>query len=255
IRMLLVADHSDALRSLTCAYCHVAEESASEGGRNLKLTCWRYLPSGSKRENIADEDWNLEKLQWIAADPDKHADHLRKLKRLNSEAGNIDAAARNISFLFPGQQASDTPAGARFAGDPTVPLLVRELVEEAAITRMETFDGALGIWLQIEAPRAWNRFCGEDGLHRLTSPDRSTVCSVFCGVGSVEDYLPPNGIIRAGAVKAMERCREYDAGKMRIVDRAEGESQQFVTLSNLKGLISQLLHRRLRRMAESLLDE
>ncbi|MCA9061422.1 MAG: ATP-dependent Clp protease ATP-binding subunit [Planctomycetaceae bacterium] len=258
MRMLLVSDRHAVLESLTRAYCRAAQAPQRNGASaSPRLTCWRYLSPGTKRESIADEDWSSEKLHWVPADPDVHQTALDRLaSRLRSieSRGGVSSDNDELWLLVP--KAVDADASSTsLPVDESTPRLVRQLVTEADLAASATYTGVLGLWLEIQAPRVWNRFCGEDGLHRFVSAETTSECSVFCGVSAIDDYIPPNGIDRPGVIRAGEKCREYDAVKDRVVDRVEGEIPRFAAFGALDRCITELINKRMRRMADSFLVE
>jgi hypothetical protein len=185
IRLSLIADDADMLRQLAHAYHAVAVEDAAG------CVLWKFLPPPGKREAIADRDWTLQKLRWELLDPPP--------KPPRGETWQLRAR--------PG-----------VAGLPMAPLLLRERVSDPARFLAGELGGVLGLVFEFSGPRVGARFAGEDGLHRFVFTQKKAECVVRTALPPVDEYLPPLGIERRGAVTAPNKCREYDFVKQVLID-------------------------------------
>ncbi|MFM7057607.1 MAG: AAA family ATPase [Planctomycetota bacterium] len=220
IRVLLMSDDARRLSMLGRSYIAIATELSA------KVDVWEYLPTGARRVHVGEAEWSLQALEWSRV-PDVKG---------SSAADTWQLQRKGV--------VRRTESG---------PVLLRRRWTQGPLCQ----DGIPGLFLDIRGPLVWNRFWCEEGVHRFTGgPGRQGKLDVqvFTGLAEVDQYLPPAGIIRPGAVVLTERCRDYDFTRERIVDRWLEETVAACSEDVLTVLLSDLLARRHRRLAEKLLD-
>lgn len=221
IRMLLVSDDASALQLLTRSFLEIA------AGLAARVAVWEYLPAGVKRTNLPADQWSLKTLRWTPV-----------------------PAARGSSGDDKWQlQLKDTARASDNA-----PLLLRRRVADGRPLTDPSTAGVPGRFLEIRGPRVFNRFVREEGVHRFDFGQGKVDVQVFTGLPEIDQYLPPAGILRPGAVLLTDRCRDYDFSRERIVDRWLAETVTVPSTNDLPAVLSTLLARRHRQLAEQLLD-
>ncbi|MDA1232785.1 MAG: AAA family ATPase, partial [Planctomycetota bacterium] len=185
MRLLILADDAAALKQLAQAYCRIATKLAA------KTTMWTYLPSGTKRETLAEEEWSLDHLKW---------DELPQTANKN----------RPETWQLVAKQP---------ASDGTVkPHLLRQRISEPKDFFTSDVDGVLGCFIEFNGPRVFHRFVCEEGQHRFRYTAKTQECCVCTDLAAISHYLPPQGLERRGSVTLPTRCRDYDYGRFRIID-------------------------------------
>jgi hypothetical protein len=220
IRLLLLSDDARMLTLLTRSYIEVASALAA------KVDVWEYLPTGAKRVQLSEAEWSLQTLEWS----------LKPAVRGSSEEETWQLLKKE---------------SVRSA--ESVPVLLRRRWKQDQGCQ----EGALGIFLDIRGPHVWNRFQREEGVHRFSGgqgKQGKLDVQVFTGLADVDKYLPPAGIVRPGTVVLTDRCRDYDFLRERIVDRCLDETVNACSEGVLSVILSDLLARRHRRLAEDLID-
>ena len=114
-----------------------------------------------------------------------------------------------------------------FWTNPAKLILVRKALDPARPADYVTPD-TLGLGLSISGTGAHVRFCGEAGLHDLRQSDKATaenpVVLAFVETEKIDEYRPPEAVVRRGLFRDRTLRREYDLvkGTMRnfILDRS-----------------------------------
>lgn len=88
-------------------------------------------------------------------------------------------------------------------------------------------EGAIGLGLSFTGPAADIRFSAEAGLHKFvgTPADEGNPDVLVAVTGEpLDEYRPPAGMVRRGAIKAEAPRRVYDRGNGTVVDRELDEA-------------------------------
>jgi len=219
IRLSLLADDNEILKRMAVAYC----EAAVAMPANVVL--WQLLPSGAKRVTIADADWSPEKLTWEQT--------RQPAEPLKSETWQLRLKSQ------PGAVA------------PTS-LLFRQRVPDWQKFLCGDLTGVVGLLMEIDGPRVFQRFVGESGLHRFVLAQSKPQCVVETALPKLSQFLPPVNIGRKGALPHSSKCRDYDNVKNVVIDTAAPKPQWFA-LDRLSNTIAQLMKDRHTRAAEALI--
>ena len=132
------------------------------------------------------------------------------------------------------------------------PLLLRQRVVNEQDFFRQSWDGVLGLLLEIDGPRVFQRFSGEAGLHRFVLAQTKPQCVVETALPKLTEWLPPFGIGRKGALQHSSKCREYDNVKNVVADAVIAKPQWFA-LDRLSQTIASLMEARHVRAAEALI--
>ena len=140
-----------------------------------------------------------------------------------------------------------------FATNPAKLLLVRKALDSLRPADFATED-TLGLALAISGTGAHIRFWGEAGLHEISVPENcegvNPAVLVSVTTESLNDYRPPEAVVRRGLLKDREIRREYDIAKgtMRdfVLDRSwsnlEGHLTNWVEPAVTANMRLRLLH-------------
>jgi hypothetical protein len=103
-----------------------------------------------------------------------------------------------------------------YATNPAKLLLVRNSLDPMQ-TENYARDETVGLALRIAGTGSHVRFWREAGLHEIRNPDDREAVNpdvlVFSVIDSLNDYLPPEAVVRRGFLKDRELRREYDIEK------------------------------------------
>jgi DNA polymerase III delta prime subunit len=136
----------------------------------------------------------------------------------------------------------------------------RETVIDALRTEVQQFDwhadetGAIGLALALNGRLAYPLFEPERGLHVFRYAAQTHKCLVDIGDDRLDQYAPPSGIDRRGAIGAQPLRRSYDMVQETAADERLGKRLQ-PPGRGLDNLIAFVMEEWLRKDAESLLEE
>jgi hypothetical protein len=121
-----------------------------------------------------------------------------------------------------------------------------------------SWEGVIGVALEIHAPAAFPLFSAEDGQHQFNAARNAGKCLVETSplpmTGAVEHsfYMPPAGIERRGAISSQQRRRVYHPERDAVEDLLLGRKVAWNDHS-LENLLANLLEECFTHSARSLL--
>ncbi len=143
-----------------------------------------------------------------------------------------------------------------FAEDGTI--AVRGWNVKLKVVEGETFaapvrKGVIGLGLEVRGPGACPRFAPEAGQHVLHGPRSVARCLVDVAVGAMNDYVPPPGIERRGAIGPQDRRRAYHPERG-LVEDFYLERNLSLGAGGLASLLGEAMEEQLLRNARGLLS-
>ena len=256
--LLLVATSAEAMWWLAEAYSDVAEDlsppgrGGDESPPRARVTLWACLPAGLKRTEIADIPWDLEHLKWqLAEEPEASREEETwrlvtrpKMMERKSASENDQERARQDELEQELERAG--------AFSPKTVLLRRRFSQWPERARGIP-GGTLAVYCEIHGQGAWQRFAGEDGVHRFLTEEGMFEVHVFAQQPPVEKLVPPQTILWLGETKLTTVCRVYDQRTSQVTDSASSETVAWRS-KRLTPVVADLLFRRHARLAEALIE-
>ena len=117
----------------------------------------------------------------------------------------------------------------------------------------EEQPGVVGVVFVVRGPAVWPRFEPEAGLHEFTDPNEPRLCLVETKSAEIDKYLPPAGIQRKGTINGSAIRRKYDYMKQEVYDKPLDTRFEWFG-RNLAAVLTEVLERRLRQRASSLIE-
>lgn len=119
----------------------------------------------------------------------------------------------------------------------------------SGLSGREDSRGTLAVYCEIHGQGAWQRFAGEDGVHRFLTEEGMFEVHVFAQQPPVEKLVPPQTILWLGETKLTTVCRVYDQRTSQVTDSASSETVAWRS-KRLTPVVADLLFRRHARLAE-----
>ena len=253
--LLLVSTSAEAVWWLAEAYSDIAEDlsPAPRSGAGVppqaRVTLWAYLPAGVKRSEIMGLAWDFQHLHWQQDErPDgSPAEETWRLVTRTAPAEGDLATGTNR-----GRARSKEPEERAGAATPQT-VLLRQQFSQWPERAKGIPERTLAVYCEIHGQGAWQRFSGEDGVHRFLTEEGMFDVHVFAQQPPVAQLLPPQSILTLDETKLTSQCREYDQRTSRVTDAESSESVAWRS-KRLTPVLTDLLFRRHERLAEALIE-
>ncbi|MFM8287927.1 MAG: AAA family ATPase, partial [Planctomycetaceae bacterium] len=253
--LLLVSTSAEAVWWLAEAYSDIAEDlnpvprTDAGGSPQARVTLWAYLPAGVKRSEIMGLAWDLQHLHWQQderPDGSPTEETWRLVTRTPPAEGDL-ATGNNR-----GRARSKEPEERPGAATPQT-VLLRQRFSQWPERAKGIPERTLAVYCEIHGQGAWQRFAGEDGVHRFLTEEGMFDVHVFARQPPVAQLLPPQSILTLDETKLTSQCREYDQRTSRVTDAKLSETVVWRS-KRLTPVLTELLFRRHERLAEALIE-
>lgn len=131
--------------------------------------------------------------------------------------------------------------------------LRREPIKSLAQYLASPRENVIGLAFGLSAPRAFPWFVSEAGVHRFVQDKTQVDCLVQTTEVRLNDYLPPAGIARHGALSNYELRRRYNYTQGKIKDTVLDRELLWngdVNSATMRGWLEEALHKRARLLLQ-----